>query len=269
MKSFLIALQFLTIIPVRIKAQYGEAEISKSSSAFIVVGFLQGVFLIAASFGLNLVFHQDIVIALMLLILVASNGGFHLDGLSDTFDALSVKSSGNISDDKEKRLSIMKDSTAGPIGITAIIFVLGLKYLCLKNISHMSYYSYYSTLLFMPMASKWCMVTAMFHGSSARKDGLGRIFIDSVKGKEFIISTIIFIFMLILFQALFSSFAPQAQYFFNIAMFIFLYLFSHLWIRLCNKNFGGLTGDTLGALSELSELLFLFMVIAWSRLYIL
>lgn len=269
MKSFLIAMQFLTIIPVKVKGLYGEHEIAKSAAAFIFVGFLQGVLLIAASFGLNLIFHEELVICLMLLLLVILNGGFHLDGLSDTFDALSVKSSGNAADDRQKRLSVMKGSTAGPIGVTAIIFILALKYLSLKNISHMPYYAYYSTLFFMPTVSKWCMVAAMFHGTSARKDGLGKIFTEGVKGRQFAVSTIIFIISLAAFQVAFPSFAPQALYFFNIVMLIVMYLFCLFWVRLCNKKFGGLTGDTFGALSELSEVLFIFMVIIWSQLYIL
>lgn len=268
MKSFIIALQFLTIIPIRMKSIYGESDIAKSSSAFIFVGILQGVLLIAASFALNLLFHEELVIALMLLFLVILNGGFHLDGLSDTFDALSVKSSGDIEKDRQKRLAVMKDSTAGPIGITAIIFVLALKYLSLKGISHMSYFSFYSTLLFMPVISKWTMAASMFHGTSARKDGLGRIFIEGVKVREFAISTIALIISLAAFYFIFIGFAPQTQYIFNIILLITMYLFCRLWIGLCNKKFGGLTGDTLGALSELTELIFLFMVITWSRLYI-
>ncbi len=269
MRSFLIALQFLTIIPIRVKTTYSESDIARSSYAFIFVGLLQGVLLIAASFAFNYVFHEELAIALMLLLLIILNGGFHLDGLSDTFDALSVKSSGDAAHDRQKRLAVMKDSTAGPIGITAIIFILALKYLSLKGISHMSYYTYYSTLLFMPMISKWTMLTAMFHGSSARSDGLGKIFIDSVKGKEFAFTTMILIITLVVFQIIFIRFAPENQYFFNIVLLIFLYLSIWRWIKLCADKFGGLTGDTLGALSELTELIFLLMVIVWSRLYIL
>lgn len=265
----MIALQFLTIIPFNIKAVYNETDIAKSSSAFIFVGFLQGLFLILISFILNLIFHEELVIALLLLFLVILNGGFHLDGLSDTFDALSVKSSGDIGKDRQKRLAVMKDSTAGPIGITAIIFVLALKYLSLKGITHMSYFSLYSTLLFMPVISKWTMITAMFHGTSARKDGLGRIFIEGVKGREYAISTIVLIISLVALYLIFIRFAPEAQYIFNILLLVTMYYFSRLWIVLCNNKFGGLTGDTLGALSELTELIFLFMVIIWSRLYTL
>ncbi|MCX8030150.1 MAG: adenosylcobinamide-GDP ribazoletransferase [Thermodesulfovibrionales bacterium] len=265
----MIALQFLTIIPIDVKTTYTERDIAKSSSAFIFVGLLQGLMLILISLALSLIFNEELVIALMLLFLVLLNGGFHLDGLSDTFDALSVKSSGDIEKDMHKRLAIMKDSTAGPIGITSIIFILALKYLCLKAITNMSYFILYSTFLFMPVVSKWTMVTAMFYGKSAKKEGLGRIFIEGVKEKEFIFSTIIFIILLLTVHVGFITFAPKWQYIFNMLLLVTLYLFSRLWIMLCDKKFGGLTGDTLGALSEITETIFLLLVIVWSRLYIL
>lgn len=265
----MIALQFLTIIPVNSKAVYSETDIAKSSSAFIFVGLMQGLLLILISLALNLIFHEELVIALMLMFLVILNGGFHLDGLSDTFDALSVKSSGDIEKDRQKRLAIMKDSTAGPIGITAIIFVLTLKYLSLKGVTHMSYFSVYSTLLFMPVISKWAMLIAFYHGKSARRDGLGRIFIEGAKGREFAFSTIVLIILLMAFHLIFSHFAPEAQYIFNLILLVTIYCLSRFWIGLCNSKFGGLTGDTLGALSELTETIFLMLVIVWSRLYIL
>jgi len=268
-KNFMIALQFLTIIPIRISKVYDEADIAKSASSFVLVGLLQGLLLIAVSFALSLVFHEELVIALMLLFLVFMNGGFHLDGLSDTFDALSVKSTGNADEDRQKRLGIMKGSTAGPIGVTAIIFVLALKYLALKGVFHMSYFTLYSTLLFMPVISKWTMVASMFHGVSARKDGLGKIFLDRVGGREFAFSTILLVILMAVFYIVFIQFAPQTQYIFNIVLLILMYLFCRLWILICNRKFGGLTGDSLGALSEITELIFLFMVIAWSRLYTL
>lgn len=267
-KTFMIALQFLTIIPIKINPTYTERDIAKSSSAFIFVGFLQGLLLILLSFTLNLIFHEELVLALLLLFLVLLNGGFHLDGLSDTFDALSIRSTGDRERDKEKRLAIMKDSTAGPIGITAIIFILWIKYLSLKSISNMSYFIYYSTLFLMPVVSKWTTVVAMFHGNPARTEGLGKIFLEGVKAKELIFTTIVFIASLIGLNFLFISFAPEKQYVFNLVLIGIMYLFTRSWIIFCTKRFGGLTGDNLGALSEISELLFLIMVIVWSRLYI-
>ncbi|MFH1014430.1 MAG: adenosylcobinamide-GDP ribazoletransferase, partial [Nitrospirota bacterium] len=93
-KQMLIAFQFLTVIPVKSRMTVSEDDIAKSSSAFVLVGLVQGILLIVTDYLAGTVFHQDLIPALILLALVLSNGGFHLDGLADTFDAIAVKSSG-------------------------------------------------------------------------------------------------------------------------------------------------------------------------------
>jgi len=50
---------------------------------------------------------------------------------------------------------------------------------------------------------------------------------------------------------------------FFLPAFISVYLFCRFWGTLCTRKFGGLTGDTLGAQSELSEILFLMVASSW------
>ncbi|MDP3047880.1 MAG: adenosylcobinamide-GDP ribazoletransferase, partial [Thermodesulfovibrionales bacterium] len=235
---------------------------------FVIVGFIQGILLIAADYASGIFFHQDLVIAIVLLVLVLSNGGFHLDGLADTFDAIAVKSSGDFEKDKEKRLSVMKDSSIGAIGTTAILFAILLKYLSIKNISHFTPLTYYSALLFMPAISKWTMVISMFHGKSARKDGLGQIFMNRVGLRDVSISTLSLILIFALLIAFFGRFMHDLQSVSYLALLAAMYILCRLLVTFFNKKFGGLTGDTLGAISELTEIAFLFMVIIWSRLSI-
>jgi len=268
MKKILLAFQFLTVIPVKIKAPVSDADIAKSSSVFVLVGLIQGLLLVAADYISGMVFHPDLVAGIVLLVLVLSNGGFHLDGLADTFDALSVKSSGDKEEDKKKRLAVMKDSTTGPTGVISVVFVILLKYLSLKNISHLLPFTYYSSLVVMPAVSKWAMVVSMYHGKPAREDGLGRLFIGRIGNKEIAFSSIILILFLSLPLIFFEQYAANTQYIFYGALLVLIYLFCRLSVYFCLGRFNGLTGDTLGAIGEISELSFLLMVIAWSRLSI-
>ncbi len=272
MKGFLIALQFLTIIPVKKNLTANETDIAKSASFFVIVGLFQGILLIAADYALGTFFHHGLVIGLLLFLLIISNGGFHLDGLSDTFDAIAVKSSAsnanNIDVDIQKRLSVMKDSASGPAGVTAIICVLGIKYLSLQNLSHFPYFVYYSSLLLMPLMSKWTMVFSMYYGTPARQDGLGRIFIGNIRFKEIAVSTLTLLLVIALLSILFSSFMPVSHYFFYPVLLVALYLFVRASVIFFNKKTGGLTGDILGAISEITEIKFLLMAILWSRLFI-
>jgi len=267
-KNLLLAFQFLTIFPVKKKLAADENDIARSASVFVIVGLIQGILLISANYVSGIFFHQDLVIAIVLLVLVLSNGGFHLDGLADTFDAVAVKSSGNLEKDREKRLSVMRDSSTGAIGTTAIVFALALKYLSLKNVSYLMPFTYYSSLLFMPVISKWAMVISMFHGKSARKDGLGQIFIDRTGTREVSFATLSIILIFIAIVIFFGGFSLNYQFIFYAVLFAAMYVLSNLCVIFFNKKFGGLTGDTLGAISELTEITFLFMVIIWSRLFI-
>jgi adenosylcobinamide-GDP ribazoletransferase len=266
MKHILLAFQFLTIIPVKISSDINEAHIARSSSAFIAVGIIQGVLLIVTDYLSGMLFHPDLVTALILLVLILSNGGFHLDGLADTFDAIAMKSSGDSATDRQKRLAIMKDSSVGAIGVIAILFALAIKYLALKNLSHFSSFTYYSSLALMPILPKWTMVISMFHGKPAREEGLGRIFINRISFKEILVSTLILVILLAIPQVFFPDYISGTQYIFYIVLLITMYCLCRLWINFSDRKFGGLTGDILGAVSEMTEILFLLMVIAWSQL---
>lgn len=262
MRRILLAFQFLTIIPIKTDMVITETDIAKSSVAFVIVGFVQGILLIATDYVSGMFFHPDLVAGMILFVLVLSNGGLHLDGLADTFDAIGARG------DREKRLSIMKDSTIGAMGVIAIFFALGIKYLSLKSISHFLPFTYYSSLLLMPVVSKWAMVISIFHGKPAREDGLGRVFIGRISLKEVAISTLMFFLLLILLQVLSGPYMPEGKYAFYAVLVAMVYILCRLWIGICDKKFGGLTGDTLGAISEITEIFFLLAVMVWSRLFI-
>ncbi len=268
MKQLIVAFQFLTIIPIRKKTAVKEVDIARSSSAFVIVGILQGILLAITTYVSGMLFHPGLVAGIVLLVYVIFSGGFHLDGLADTADALAVKSGGDKEEVRKRRLSVMKDSATGPIGVIAIVFAILLKYSALMNISHISSFTYYSSLIFMPALSKWAMVMAMFHGKPAREDGLGKIFINRISIREAGISTLILLILLLLPLIFFSQYTPNRWYMAYALLLPAIYIFCRSNIGFFKKKFGGLTGDTLGAISELTELIFLLMVIGWSRLYI-
>lgn len=265
MKKFLIALQLLTIIPVRTNMTVSEVDAAKSSSVFVFVGLIQGIILVITDYAAGSVFHHDLVIGIVLMVYVLSNGGFHLDGLADTFDALAAKSEDTLNADKEKRLLILKDPATGPIGVTAIAFSLGLKYLALNNLTHFMTFTFFSSLLFLPVISKWTMVISMFHGKPAREDGLGQLFINKIGFKEVAVSTLILLLLLTLPRLFFSDYIPGSQYIFYAVLLITMYCMCRVLVYFFHNKFGGLTGDTLGAIGEITEIIFLFMVIIWSR----
>ena len=263
MKRILLAFQFLTIIPVKEMKDVSEKEIGGASIFFPLTGFVQGV-LFVVSAGLFLkIFPPELANGLLILVIVATSGGLHLDGLADTFDAIALRG------DREKKLLVMKDSTIGPVGVIAIVLALLLKFLALNSLFHYSLFTFYYSLFLMPVFSRWVMVTAIFHGKSARQDGIGKIFIENTKLKELVIATLLVIGCWLLvtiffLSSLFTIYPGLAQrsgagYSLFLVSIPVLYIFSLVSVWFCNKKFGGMTGDTFGAVSEISEILFLII----------
>lgn len=267
-RQFFIALQFLTIIPVRLKGNVDEKTIAGSSAFFCIVGIAQGILLVAFDLLFSRIFSTHLVSALIVLLLALTNGGFHLDGLADTFDALAVKEGNDKEADRQKRLSVMRESSAGPIGIIAIVFAILIKYLSLNSLSNHAPLTYYSTLFLMPVISKWAMTVSIYIGKPARENGLGNIFIGRMTKKEITISTSIILTLIALILIFVKSSLPANQYIFFALLIAAIYFICRTAVTVFNKRFGGLTGDTLGAISEITEIIFLLAVMAWLRLFI-
>lgn len=267
LRDILPAARFLTIVPLPGgDKMLAERDVTRSAAAFVAVGLLQGLLLIAVEVGAGRLFHPDLALWLVVLALVLVSGGFHLDGLADTFDALAVKSSGERQRDLLRRHEVMKDSATGVMGLLAIFFALILKYYALKELSHASYAVYYSSLLLLPALGKWAMVTAMCRAVPARPEGLGRLFIGAVGSREVVWNLVALLLPLLAVGWLLAGFLPAYSYLFCLLLPLALYLFSRLAVSLAGEKFGGMSGDTLGAVNELAEILFLVLVLLWLRL---
>ncbi len=265
MKLLLLAFQFLTVIPIKVTGDISDIEMSRSAVFFPAVGLFQGMLAVGAVHLSARFFGGEIAPAMALLALEASTGGFHLDGLADTFDAISVKSSGDDASDIGRRLSVMKDGRTGPAGVMSIVFAVLLKFLLLKGLLlSLTRPAFYAFLFLMPVYSKWAMVPPMYHGIPARKDGLGKIFIGKTGMGTVVLSTcltiIVSVFVYVLWLG--EEYGPYL----TPLPFVFLallYLLGFLSARYCTGKFGGVTGDILGAISEISEIFFLMGVSAW------
>ncbi len=264
MKSVLLALQFLTIIPVRIKRKVTEKDVGRSAAFFPLAGMVQGLAAAAVAFGIAPFFPSEIVAAMAILVLILTNGGFHLDGLADTFDAMAVKSSGDASADRMKRLAAMKDSATGAIGVVSIVVCVLLKFVFITAAFDRYHTDAAVYLLFlMPVFSRWVMTIIVFHTKSARIDGLGKIFIEHARVGTILLSGLALVVLFAAATFVSALLGPGSAIKFLLLMLVSLYAFSLLWVAFCARRFGGSTGDTIGAAAEIGDLLFLLIALAW------
>jgi len=113
MRLFLVALQFLTRLPVRL-SRFEPGWLNDCVRHFPLVGVLVGAAGAAVLVGAAQLWPAWVAAVLALTATVALTGGFHEDGLADTFDAL-----GGIVP-RDKALAIMKDSRIGSYGALAL-----------------------------------------------------------------------------------------------------------------------------------------------------
>lgn len=232
---FLILLQFMTRIPVPIKINFDKKEFGKSSTFFPLVGFIIGGISFFIYYLLKDFVSKELLATIILIVDALLTGGLHLDGLADSFDGLFSYRK------KEEVLKIMKDPRIGTNGVLILIFFLFLKWQLLINIEPIM-------IIVVATLSRTSILYNIAFGKYAKEDGMGNPMVSESGYKEFILGTLIS--FIILYPLIRSSF--------------FLYLiggiiFNVITLFYLKKKIGGVTGDTLGAIIELSSVLVLII----------
>src|SRR3989338_4603654 len=168
MRRFLVALQFLTIFPVKIKSEIEGKDFGASLLYFPIVGLIVGLLL--SLIALSLFFLPALVrAAAILTISILITGGIHLDGFADTCDG----SYGN--KQVEKVLEIMRESRIGAMGAIGIVSLLLLKFSVMASLQETYLWK---TLIVMAVFSRWSQCFACNAACYARKAGKAKYFIE-------------------------------------------------------------------------------------------
>ena len=242
--NFLLALQLLTIVPIPGGNDRRPRELAGSMPYFPLIGALIGLCLVGLNLGLGRFLNAQVTSVLLVIFMALLTGGLHIDGLADTADAVFSRK------DRKEKLRIMKDSTIGAFGATAIILVLTLKVSLLASLPGELTTG---TLLLFPTVGRFCMLPPAALFSYARgENGSGQPYV----GKPMWTGTIC--------AALFTGALAYALSGFGGVIALAAALVLTLLVgKSIARVIGGMTGDTLGAINELGELTFLMVVIAW------
>lgn len=232
MQPFLIALQFLTCIPVRLGGMPEPPEIGRSLLYYPLVGLLMGgVLWVLAAWTADAA--PALQAALILTLWVGLTGALHLDGLADSADAW-LGGYG----DRERTLAIMKDPRSGPIAVTVLVLVLLLKFVALLALLENGELL---ALLIAPLLGRGALLGLFLTTPYVRPGGLGdalsahmprakvRVVLVAVAVGCLLTGTTGFVALLL---AIFTAWLAR---------------------RSMNHRLSGTTGDTAGALLELVE----------------
>ncbi len=241
MQRLISALRFLTILPFK-SEQAKEEDFSSQVSYFPVIGLILGLLLAGLNLLLTNILPYPLLNSIIIVItLIVITGALHLDGLADTFDALSGTHK------RETALKIMRDPHIGTMGVLALICVVLLKVAIIFSLSPQTKPL---ALIFMCTLSRWSLMMPIYLFNYARDDGKAKIFF---KGRQ--IERFISFALIILFTCLISLGARGLALFTAVTACTYFYN-----LKIINR-LDGVTGDTLGTQVELNEALILMIFI--------
>lgn len=204
-----------------------------------LIGLVLGSLLTLGDFLLAPLFARGVVDALLILLLVLLTRGLHQDGLADSLDGLAGGHS------PAERLAIMRDSRIGAIGATGLMLALGLRYAGLSALPHPGHWP---ILVCMPAVGRWAMVVGAGSAPYARPDGgLGAPFLTRLRSVDVMWGAALVAAALLWFLGPLGALVGLGLVV-SVALGI---------SALARRFFGGMTGDTLGAVNELAETAFL------------
>lgn len=248
LRLFFTALQFFTRLPIPRWVGFDPAWLNQASRYFplvgVVVALIAGaVYAIAFKF-----FPPVIAVILSVAAGIYATGAFHEDGFADMCDGFG----GGMT--QERVLEIMKDSRIGAYGAIGIFCLLLLKCAILTQIPP---FGVLAALLVAHPMSRLMAVSLIWRLDYARAEGKAKPLAQKMRTMEFAIAAIT-----ALLPALILIYLGWLSWTMLVSGFA-LALVATLWLaRKFVRRIGGYTGDCLGAVQQVTEVIFYLCVLA-------
>jgi adenosylcobinamide-GDP ribazoletransferase len=242
-RSLALALRYLTIAPIPAGAHVEPTTLGRAAAWFPLIGLALGLTVAAAEWVIAALFPPLLDTLLTVTLWKLLTGGLHLDGLADCLDGLVGRDAGD-------RLRIMRDSRIGAFGAIGLILFLLLE---VAAVSELSPAARWWTLLSAPALARsmpplvaWIFPPATPLGQGAMfRSGLtrGRVIVAVTLGGVVTVAALGVAGLVVV--GLVAAASLALGWFFT-------------------RQLGGVTGDVLGAAIEISELLALLTIVAWT-----
>ena len=229
-----LAFQYYSRIPTP-RTEYSEEALSRAFRYFPLVGAVVGGLGALTFVGAGYMLPKEVCVVLAMIVMTFATGAMHEDGFADTFDGFG----GGY--DRERRLAIMRDSSSGVYGVTALILLFGLQYVLLmvmpNGLVPLSLIAVHTSSRMMPLF--------FINGAEyARKDAS-----KGMHARRKLSQTTLFIALILSVLSLFLL-PLKAAVWIPLVYFLVYFLFKRIALR----KIGGYTGDVLGALIVLCQM---------------
>ena len=254
MQSLILMLQFMTRYPIPIQIEFTAAHFVRGMKWMPLVGLLAALPGALAFALAEIWLGREIAALFAVIMLITVTGGLHLDGIADTADGLFSYRT------RERMLEIMRDSTLGANGVIALVLTILLKFTLLTQIPGQGGLL---AVLATPVLGRTALT---WHSTSARYArevrGIGD-YVNQTGLPQALAATAVSLGLIILLLALCGV---QSSLIAAVAVLLVLppIAVATLFAAYLNKRLGGITGDTIGASIEISEIISFFVIlIVW------
>jgi len=253
---FLVAMQFLTRLPMPSVEEYHPDRLSQSMRYFPLVGVLIGVIGVAVWWLGSMILPPLVAVGLMMGVCLLLTGALHEDGFADVCDGFGGGTT------RDAVLSIMKDSRIGAYGAIGVGMMLALKWSSLLSLPRAAFPI---TVLGAHMASRWCAIGLIWRLPYVRAgaDAKSRPFADNLRASDWFLSGALGALALLpvalrMDPAVGISWARALLAALACAMAVTFAVGAYF-----KERIGGYTGDCLGAVQQIAELTFLVVALGF------
>jgi adenosylcobinamide-GDP ribazoletransferase len=243
LRSVACATTFLTRVPLP-PSWSAAPDMASGAPAFPLVGALLGALVGATVDLLARVEPAAAAAAIAVALELLLTGALHLDGLADSADSLGAR-------DRGRALEIMRDHTLGTYGVGAIVLDLLLKTAALGTLAHRPLAAVAALSLSRAIVLPMAVALPYARGGEA---GTGRVLSERLRWPSALLG-----------MALAAALALAALGAEGAAMIGGALLVAAAIAALARRRLGGITGDTLGAASELAATACLLLAAGWAR----
>jgi len=229
-----IGISLCTRLPFGPSAPLNEGDVARASWTFPIAGLLIGL---AGALVYWLAIRLNVApppaAALTLAATLLLTGAMHEDGLADTADGFGGST-------RERKLEIMRDSRIGSFGACALAISLLLRWSTIADIAEPRFVA--MALIAAHVVARALLPAFMHLVPPARSDGLASG-AGSPPGSSVVAALLLGVLCLLFSFGLTGS----------VVALLMLTLIGFLLARVATKQFGGQTGDVLGALEQIGE----------------